>query len=134
VKYVNEFRAAFGNVARDERVAFVPFLLEGLDKREQFQADALHPAPGRSRYFWRTCGGSSVGWWSCRLSDREQRCARAHRPDATSEREALAAKFLDHALFHRGRASDQQAPLVCGSLMKLLFQSGESAGMRTSCP
>jgi acyl-CoA thioesterase-1 len=42
-KYVNEFRAAFSDVARDERVQFVPFLLEGLDQREQFQADALHP-------------------------------------------------------------------------------------------
>jgi acyl-CoA thioesterase-1 len=42
-KYVNEFRAAFRDVARDERVAFVPFLLEGLDQREQFQADNLHP-------------------------------------------------------------------------------------------
>jgi acyl-CoA thioesterase-1 len=43
VKYVNEFRAAFRDLARDERVAFVPYLLEGLDKREQFQADNLHP-------------------------------------------------------------------------------------------
>jgi len=43
VPYVNQFRAAFADVARDERVAFVPFLLEGLDKREQFQADNLHP-------------------------------------------------------------------------------------------
>jgi acyl-CoA thioesterase-1 len=43
VPYVNQFRAAFGDVAKDERVAFVPFLLEGLDKREQFQADNLHP-------------------------------------------------------------------------------------------
>ena len=43
VPYVNQFRAAFSDVARDERVAFVPFILEGLDKREQFQADALHP-------------------------------------------------------------------------------------------
>jgi acyl-CoA thioesterase-1 len=43
VPYVNQFRAAFGEVAKDERVAFVPFLLEGLDKREQFQADNLHP-------------------------------------------------------------------------------------------
>jgi acyl-CoA thioesterase I len=43
VPYVNQFRAAFAEVARDERVAFVPFLLEGLDKREQFQADNLHP-------------------------------------------------------------------------------------------
>jgi acyl-CoA thioesterase I len=43
VPYVNHFRAAFRDVARDERVAFVPFLLEGLDQREQFQADNLHP-------------------------------------------------------------------------------------------
>lgn len=43
VPYVNQFRAAFGDVAKDERVAFVPFLLAGLDKREQFQADNLHP-------------------------------------------------------------------------------------------
>ena len=43
VPYVNQFRAAFGEVARDERVAFVPFLLEGLDQREQFQPDNLHP-------------------------------------------------------------------------------------------
>ena len=43
VPYVNQFRAAFGDVAKDERVAFVPFLLDGLDKREQFQADNLHP-------------------------------------------------------------------------------------------
>jgi acyl-CoA thioesterase-1 len=43
VPYVNNFRAAFRDVVRDERVQFVPFLLEGLDKREQFQADAIHP-------------------------------------------------------------------------------------------
>jgi len=43
VPYVNQFRAVFSEIARDERVAFVPFLLEGLDKREQFLADALHP-------------------------------------------------------------------------------------------
>jgi acyl-CoA thioesterase-1 len=43
VPYINTFRAAFADVARDERVAFVPFLLEGLDQREQFQADAIHP-------------------------------------------------------------------------------------------
>jgi acyl-CoA thioesterase-1 len=43
VPYVNEFRAAFRDVARDERVAFVPFMLEGLDQREQFQADNIHP-------------------------------------------------------------------------------------------
>jgi acyl-CoA thioesterase-1 len=43
VPYVNQFRAAFGEVAKNERVAFVPLLLEGLDKREYFQADNLHP-------------------------------------------------------------------------------------------
>ena len=43
VPYVNQFRTAFGEVAKDERVSFVPFLLEGLDKREYFQADNLHP-------------------------------------------------------------------------------------------
>jgi acyl-CoA thioesterase-1 len=44
-QYVNEFRAAFRDVARDERVAFVPLLFEGVpDKREMFQADNLHPS------------------------------------------------------------------------------------------
>jgi len=43
-QYVTEFRAAFREVARDERVAFVPLLFEGVpDKREMFQADNLHP-------------------------------------------------------------------------------------------
>jgi acyl-CoA thioesterase I len=41
--YVDEFRAAFRELARAERVPLVPFLLEGLDKREQFQPDDLHP-------------------------------------------------------------------------------------------
>jgi len=44
IPYVNTFRRAFGDIARDERVVLVPFLLEGLEKREQFQADGLHPA------------------------------------------------------------------------------------------
>jgi len=43
VPYVNQFRAAFADVAREERVTLVPFLLQGLDKRELFQADDLHP-------------------------------------------------------------------------------------------
>ena len=43
VRYVNEFRAAFRDLAFDERVPLVPYFLEGLDKREQFQADNLHP-------------------------------------------------------------------------------------------
>ncbi|TMG77693.1 MAG: arylesterase [Betaproteobacteria bacterium] len=42
-QYTNAFRAAFREVARDERVPLVPFLLEGLDKREMFQPDNLHP-------------------------------------------------------------------------------------------
>jgi acyl-CoA thioesterase-1 len=43
VPYVNQFRKAFADVAFEERAVFVPFLLEGLDQREQFQADNLHP-------------------------------------------------------------------------------------------
>src|SRR5215831_8674369 len=43
VPYVNQFRAAYGEVAKEERVVLVPFLLDGLDQREQFQADNLHP-------------------------------------------------------------------------------------------
>ena len=41
--YVDEFRAAFRELARAERVPLVPFLLEGLATREQFQSDDLHP-------------------------------------------------------------------------------------------
>src|SRR5438876_9523174 len=41
-QYVNAFRAAFRDVARDERVPLVPFLLEGVpNEREMFQADNL---------------------------------------------------------------------------------------------
>jgi acyl-CoA thioesterase-1 len=43
-QYVNAFRTAFRDVARDERVPFVPFLLEGVpNEREMFQPDNLHP-------------------------------------------------------------------------------------------
>src|SRR5438445_4999390 len=43
-QYVNAFRAAFRDVARDERVAFVPLLFERVpDKRERFPSDNLHP-------------------------------------------------------------------------------------------
>ncbi len=46
-QYVNSFRAAFRDVARDERVPLVPSLFEGVpDKREMFQADNLHPTAG----------------------------------------------------------------------------------------
>jgi len=42
-QYVNAFRAAFRDVARDERIPLVPFLLEGVpNEREMFQADNLH--------------------------------------------------------------------------------------------
>jgi len=44
-QYVNAFRAAFRDIARDERVAFVPLLFEGVpDERVMFQADNLHPS------------------------------------------------------------------------------------------
>src|SRR3989440_9031856 len=42
-QYVDAFRAAFREVARDERVPLVPFLLEGVpNQREMFQEDNLH--------------------------------------------------------------------------------------------
>jgi acyl-CoA thioesterase-1 len=42
-QYVYAFRAAFREVARDERIPLVPFLLEGVpNEREMFQADNLH--------------------------------------------------------------------------------------------
>ncbi|TMH74092.1 MAG: arylesterase, partial [Betaproteobacteria bacterium] len=42
-QYVNAFRAAFRDIARDERVPLVPFLLEGVpNQREMFQEDNLH--------------------------------------------------------------------------------------------
>jgi acyl-CoA thioesterase-1 len=43
-QYVNAFRAAFREVARDERIPLVPYLLEGVpNEREMFQPDNLHP-------------------------------------------------------------------------------------------
>jgi acyl-CoA thioesterase-1 len=43
-KYTNAFRAAFREIARDERVPLVPFLFEGMaEKREMFQEDNIHP-------------------------------------------------------------------------------------------
>jgi acyl-CoA thioesterase I len=42
--YAEKFYALFPQLARDERVAFVPFLLEGFATRmEFFQDDGLHP-------------------------------------------------------------------------------------------
>jgi acyl-CoA thioesterase-1 len=43
-KYTREFHATFENVARSQRTALVPFLLEGFaDQRELFQSDGIHP-------------------------------------------------------------------------------------------
>lgn len=42
--YTREFAAAFAELARRQRVAYVPFLLEGFAERpEAFQADGIHP-------------------------------------------------------------------------------------------
>lgn len=42
--YTREFQAAFGELAREHRVAHLPFLLEGFaDRPEYFQADGIHP-------------------------------------------------------------------------------------------
>jgi acyl-CoA thioesterase-1 len=50
IDYAREFRELFGDIAKKQRVALVPFLLEGMaDKPEMFQADQLHPtAPAQS--------------------------------------------------------------------------------------
>ena len=42
--YTSEFRAAFASLAREKRVAFVPFLLEGVAGQPGLnQADGIHP-------------------------------------------------------------------------------------------
>jgi acyl-CoA thioesterase-1 len=42
--YTGKFQALFGEVARQERVPLVPFMLAGFgEKRELFQADGIHP-------------------------------------------------------------------------------------------
>jgi acyl-CoA thioesterase-1 len=42
--YTGKFREAFAELAREEKTAFVPFLLDGFgDKRDLFQADTIHP-------------------------------------------------------------------------------------------
>jgi len=65
VPYVNQFKAAFGEIAKEERVLFVPFLLEGLEKREQFQADNTHPAaaaqPILLENVWRKLAAMLIG-------------------------------------------------------------------------
>jgi acyl-CoA thioesterase-1 len=43
-KYTREFHATFEDVARSQRTALVPFLLDGFaDQRELFQSDGIHP-------------------------------------------------------------------------------------------
>jgi len=43
--YVREFDALFSGVARERRVALVPFLFEGFgEKTEMFQSDRIHPS------------------------------------------------------------------------------------------
>jgi acyl-CoA thioesterase-1 len=43
-KYTQEFEQAFVDIAKREKVALLPFLLEPLAaERDAFQADALHP-------------------------------------------------------------------------------------------
>jgi len=42
--YVDAFEAAFAELAKRERVALLPFLLEGIaEKQELFQSDRIHP-------------------------------------------------------------------------------------------
>jgi acyl-CoA thioesterase-1 len=65
-KYTNDFRAAFGEVAREERVTFVPFIMEGVaDKREMFQEDNIHltaeAQPIVMENVWRRLAGMVVG-------------------------------------------------------------------------
>ena len=44
-KYTREFHAVFADVARTQRTALVPFLLDGFaDQRDLFQADGIHPS------------------------------------------------------------------------------------------
>lgn len=43
--YTQKFHRTYADLARDEKVPLVPFLLDGFaDKRELFQADGIHPA------------------------------------------------------------------------------------------
>lgn len=42
--YTRKFHAVYAELARDTKVALVPFLLDGFaDKRDLFQADGIHP-------------------------------------------------------------------------------------------
>jgi acyl-CoA thioesterase-1 len=47
IDYAREFRDLYTDVAKKNKVALVPFLLEGIaDKPEMFQADQMHPTAG----------------------------------------------------------------------------------------
>ena len=64
-KYTDEFRSAFREVARDERIALVPFIFEGVaDTREMVQEDNLHPTaaaqPIMMENVWRRLAGMVV--------------------------------------------------------------------------
>jgi acyl-CoA thioesterase-1 len=44
-KYNQAFQQAFAEVAKENRTAYVPFLLDGMaDKRELFLSDQIHPS------------------------------------------------------------------------------------------
>lgn len=43
IDYAAEFRGIYADVAKREKVSLVPFLLEGIDQPDMFQADQLHP-------------------------------------------------------------------------------------------
>lgn len=43
IDYAAEFRDMYGAIAARDRLALVPFLLEGIDQPELFQKDQLHP-------------------------------------------------------------------------------------------
>lgn len=44
--YTDKFRKVFADIARQKKLALVPFLFEGFaEKPEYFQPDGLHPAP-----------------------------------------------------------------------------------------
>jgi acyl-CoA thioesterase-1 len=55
--YTQAFENAFGEVAKEQRVALLPFLLDGVaERRELFQADTIHPTaeaqPAIERRVW----------------------------------------------------------------------------------
>ena len=44
--YTRTFHATFRDIAREQSTALVPFVLEGVNRRELFQPDNLHPDAG----------------------------------------------------------------------------------------